>query len=1045
MNEVYLSNINIQDFRTFGDFRLELPPAPGLLLLSGTNGLGKSSFFDAIEWALTGKIRRFTPYVSRQGKTVIPDKDYLTRNGAEPDSHAVTLEFSEGTSIRRSTSEEPSPGMVAALLARPGRGEITDLGTHLAMTHFLGQAERQRFTSREADDQWAALKGPSGVDRLELIRTRLRGRSTTNAFNNRVRANQTLIAEIEKEIADWHGWTARLERLRTAVRAGGGLTKEDICSRAEIIETEIAGITGLKVVGVSEETASQLLARLAGLLEMVAKQASERVVRLAGAPVLIERYESQAELAQSEHPNLVRAQQQLDDARKASADAQAKVSTSNDAVAAQSEMIASSDAEINRLEAARTDLIGQGDLIPMIEAARAELAAQNTALEEQRRLLSEADGVISMRAAAVAEMARLQGVAAQARVDLDMSNRIGELTAQARASQAILDEAVLAATEIKAEYDTAASQREQLWASIEAQRAELAEAERHAGAIAAAVASIASHVHDDDKACPVCQATYPAGELKLLANEAAHSGNARVAEISDRMEGLATQFAVLTQRSEKLSSVLARPALLEPDVSKARQEAADLVAALRQSLKAGESDDHISLAASRDSTAQSQLADAREKVTTQQPAVLAAEERRAAATSQIDQLATRVTAATTRLNGLLADERDRTERIAARGVPTPTASEIGTLLAARRDKLEAARKRLGELEGEAVANLATSKALEQQLRTREAELSVAKVAQKNAAQATQELIRQWNSLGLAGTPGRATLEVAQGTANKTSTDLALIGYTLKELSDVNQDLLLDEEVVIVTAQMRAAGGDDAVRDPETHLKTLQSRLPPARAALKLSQDAQDAINKYTVKLGERAAAYNREVLQPLNERILEFNAAMLSTPGASVQFKANKRVDRTDFEMQLEYSDQIESSLLGDRKVPPQVVLSEGQLAANGFSILCAASTAYRWSRWRTLLLDDPLQHNDIIHTAAFVDVMRNLVELQGYQLIMSSHDRAESDFIARKFDAAGLACTTVVLTAPSEAGVLYDSPSFNVPAGRVLSARFGTTTATSA
>jgi hypothetical protein len=164
-----------------------------------------------------------------------------------------------------------------------------------------------------------------------------------------------------------------------------------------------------------------------------------------------------------------------------------------------------------------------------------------------------------------------------------------------------------------------------------------------------------------------------------------------------------------------------------------------------------------------------------------------------------------------------------------------------------------------------------------------------------------------------------------------------------------------------------------------------------------------------------------------------------------VQFKANKRVDRTDLEMQLEYSDQIESSLLSGRKVPPQVVLSEGQLAANGFSILCAASTAYRWSRWRSLLLDDPLQHNDIIHTAAFVDVMRNLVELEGYQLIMSSHDRAESDFIARKFDAAGLACTTILMTAPSETGVVYDPPLFNVPARRVLSARTGPTTATSA
>ena len=114
-------------------------------------------------------------------------------------------------------------------------------------------------------------------------------------------------------------------------------------------------------------------------------------------------------------------------------------------------------------------------------------------------------------------------------------------------------------------------------------------------------------------------------------------------------------------------------------------------------------------------------------------------------------------------------------------------------------------------------------------------------------------------------------------------------------------------------------------------------------------------------------------------------------------------------------------------------MLSEGQLAANGFSILCAASIAYKWSNWRALLLDDPLQHNDIIHAAAFADVMRNLVEFEGYQLLMSSHDRAEGEFLFRKFDAAGLPCTMVTLTAPSREGVLSEPPRHNSAALQLL------------
>ena len=63
MNPIYLSSIELDDFRTFGKFLLDLPPVPGLTLLVGTNGLGKSSFFDGIEWCLTDDVRRFRPYV----------------------------------------------------------------------------------------------------------------------------------------------------------------------------------------------------------------------------------------------------------------------------------------------------------------------------------------------------------------------------------------------------------------------------------------------------------------------------------------------------------------------------------------------------------------------------------------------------------------------------------------------------------------------------------------------------------------------------------------------------------------------------------------------------------------------------------------------------------------------------------------------------------------------------------------------------------------------------------------------------------------------
>ena len=232
--------------------------------------------------------------------------------------------------------------------------------------------------------------------------------------------------------------------------------------------------------------------------------------------------------------------------------------------------------------------------------------------------------------------------------------------------------------------------------------------------------------------------------------------------------------------------------------------------------------------------------------------------------------------------------------------------------------------------------------------------------------------------------------------------------------------------------MDKQGGEGAADNPVPRAQQLQQQLQAARAALQLTTATRDAVVAYGDQLKAEAESFSTQFLLPLNDLIDGFNRALLSTPGETVQFNAEHTVERTALAMQLRYADAIDNAQY-KTTLPPQLVLSEGQMAANGFSILCAASTAYRWSRWRALLLDDPLQHNDIIHAAAFVDVMRNLVELEGYQLIMSSHKRDEGEFIARKFDAAGLPCTVVELVGASKEGVRVAQPRHNAAARRLL------------
>lgn len=206
------------------------------------------------------------------------------------------------------------------------------------------------------------------------------------------------------------------------------------------------------------------------------------------------------------------------------------------------------------------------------------------------------------------------------------------------------------------------------------------------------------------------------------------------------------------------------------------------------------------------------------------------------------------------------------------------------------------------------------------------------------------------------------------------------------LARAHEALLEQQDLRNLAASMETAGGAGASRDPAAHEQQLVAILASHRAALKLTLDTRAAVVAYAEHLKTEAEGFSTQFLLPLNNLIDAFNRALLSTPGESVQFRSAHTVERTSLAMCLRYADPIENAQY-QMDLPPQLVLNEGQMAANGFSILCAASTAYRWSRWRVLLLDDPLQHNDIIHAAAFVDVTRNLVEIEGYQLLMSSHN----------------------------------------------------------
>ena len=102
----------------------------------------------------------------------------------------------------------------------------------------------------------------------------------------------------------------------------------------------------------------------------------------------------------------------------------------------------------------------------------------------------------------------------------------------------------------------------------------------------------------------------------------------------------------------------------------------------------------------------------------------------------------------------------------------------------------------------------------------------------------------------------------------------------------------------------------------------------------------------------------------------------------------------------------IEYSIRGDLRrflslqvgdgLNPQFLFSSGQRRVTGLAFLLSINLSLAWSRWRTILLDDPVQHVDDFRTINLAEVLAQLVA-GGRQIIVAVEDAALSELLARR------------------------------------------------
>ncbi|WP_024571976.1 AAA family ATPase [Bacillus subtilis] len=219
-----IKKVKIENFRCYYGVH-NFPLDSEIIILFGENGFGKSSFFDAIEWCLTGTINRF----------ISSDKKILYNFLAKPgDICSVSIEFDTGNSLIRSFKIQERMRETVKLVSSEGdtistgqkcletliegevqsnKKDLMDTTSLLKQALILSQDQVTDFILRdEPKERFSALADIMGYKKWTMTLNNLKKINDKIKLNIRneqsqLKTYEKLISEKEKEMKEADAFT----------------------------------------------------------------------------------------------------------------------------------------------------------------------------------------------------------------------------------------------------------------------------------------------------------------------------------------------------------------------------------------------------------------------------------------------------------------------------------------------------------------------------------------------------------------------------------------------------------------------------------------------------------------------------------------------------------------------------------------------------------------------------------------------------------------------------------------------------------------------
>lgn len=1017
-DDLFLTRLRLQHFRSFAKLDVELKAEPGVMIVQGSNGLGKSSLFHGLEWLLTDQVEQFRLVDANR-----PPASYLCRWSKPPqEATSVAMTFSDGETLTRELASPKTrvskfsgaADLVGYLKSEGWRADIMDLRHYLLLTHFLSQSSQPRLSHRDGKERFDILKDAAQSREPERIAKALHGASQTRP----ARAYRTLRDRLETEAGALKTLLDQEASTWADAQTAGALDDNAAAALGVVIAQLIRSAEGAPEP--LEPAADVSPAGLAEGLEAAGEGLDRRALAIVrGRELAAVRRKLQIDLA-SAQTTLSTSDARLQALPAEEASARAAAERAASAWGQSSLALSAAELRVAKLmELADAVRSLQAPANPTAEGVdpsepdrrRTEAETRIARLLRRRQIVERLEGELALLGESTDRLAARREAVDQL---LSGETRLASLTtALETLATANPDLATsLAATE--AEADAGGELVDSLQFTVSAMTAA-------ADAITGAVSVIVTNLPRDACDCPVCATPFSsATELHSRARAAADRLAPEIGRQQARLQEARLRHDTLRTRRDQLRAAQSEIEAAEQSLEEERR----VQAGLARSAAALDVPTPTDLEALKASLARDADAGARRIARRRRwrggldlgsdgEAELQAAVRARDAAARDLESAERSRADAARRRAWLASEAERlSQELFGTAQTAPAAldaarSAADVALATARERQEAAK-------GEAnVADQAVSRIVLEQADVATRRSAIAKDISGFPLQMRAQ-DEEWSALGLPGAlaPTAAeSLSEADDRLGKARARLAEAGARLTRLRDGrvawSRQGAHRDALERLRANLRAASNHtrDQVREAgAAKLRSLTARIATVSRTKAIAAQASSAIE---TELND----FNADYIRPLATLMKRINRSILCDPRIGIEF----RVDRNSVDQAAVKGDEIPKDR-GD--IDPLLVHSEGQMAALGVSLLCAASLTFPWSRWKALVLDDPLQHNDAIHAAAFADFVGNLVRARGYQVLLSTHELAQAQFLQRKFRARDIPCTMVTLLGAGADGV---------------------------